>query len=192
MCPVFCDFWLGVTTCVYQQKEIVHLHRQEVLWLWSKGTTPSMYFRALCSWLNSCHIPLIKTSCLASPVGSPPGPATSCRNPDQLPCNLKQDCTQPPYPSVYSCDLLNLTSKYIIKDLVLAMTIILGEFEENTTFLVNLFLAQCFYMSLSSCKALPLLTRVSADYFCSTEIQAKNLVVEAPICTSLLPQKAWA
>lgn len=86
-----CILWLLAQrdNSVYQQKEIVHLHRQEVLWLWSKGSTPSVYYRALCSWLNSCHIPLIKTSCLASPVGSPPGPATSCRNPGQLPLQFK-------------------------------------------------------------------------------------------------------
>lgn len=37
-----------------------------------------------------------------------------------------------------------------------------------------------------------LLAEVPADYFCSAQSQAKNPVTEAPICTSLLPQKAWA
>lgn len=37
-----------------------------------------------------------------------------------------------------------------------------------------------------------LLAEVPADFFRSAQSQAENPVAEAPICTSLLPQKAWA
>lgn len=39
---------------------------------------------------------------------------------------------------------------------------------------------------------LSLLAQVPADYMGSTESQAYDPVVAAPICTSLLPQKAQA
>lgn len=65
-------------------------------------------------------------------------------------------------------------------------------FEWKIICLANLFLSARLHVSLSRCVTLPLLTRVPGDYFCSAESQAKDPVAEAPICTSLLPQKARA
>lgn len=48
------------------------------------------------------------------------------------------------------------------------------------------------YILLSGHRNIALLAEVSADYFCSAQSQAMDPVAEAAICTSLLPQKAWA
>lgn len=48
------------------------------------------------------------------------------------------------------------------------------------------------YILLSGHRNIALLAEVSADYCCSAQSQAMDPVAEAAICTSLLPQKAWA
>lgn len=66
----------------------------------------------------------------------------------------------------------------------------------NAAFADRLYQGGCdacnIYILLSGHRNIALLAEVSADYFCSAQSQAMDPVAEAAICTSLLPQKAWA